>query len=84
MFCLHKENIMAKVEIDIKKKLIIDLGIHAFSSFGLSEKEVADAVEKDLVFTINERLHNMEGDVGCANGGKAFGYKFKPNDFRLA
>lgn len=74
---------MAKVEIDIKKKLVIDLDIHAFSSFGLSEKEIADAVAKDLVSTIQERLDYMGGECGCANDGKAFGYKFEPKGFKI-
>lgn len=65
------------------KKLVIDLAIEAYSSFGLKGEELVKAVEKDICHSIQERLYVMEGDVGCANDGKSFGYKFKPTGFRL-
>ena len=67
----------------IKKKLVIDLEVETYSSFGLSDDALVKAVEKDLEHSIQERMYIMDGEVGCANDGKAFGYKFKPTGFRL-
>jgi hypothetical protein len=67
----------------IKKKVVIDLDIEAYSSFGLAGDALVKAVEKDLVHSIQERMYIMSGDVGCANDGKAFGYRFKPTGFKL-
>lgn len=72
-----------KTEIDFKKKLVITLDIRAYSSFGLSEKELADLVAKDLPSTIKARLDYMGGECGCSNDGKAFGYKFEPKGFSI-
>lgn len=72
-----------KTEIDFKKKLVITLDIRAYSSFGLSEKELADLVAKDLSSTIKRRLDYMGGECGCFNDGKAFGYKFEPKGFSI-
>ena len=69
--------------IVIKKKVVIDLEVETYSSFGLSDDDLVKAVEKDLEHSIQERMYIMEGDVGCANDGKSFGYKFKPTGFRL-
>lgn len=70
-------------KILIKKKLVIDLEVETYSSFGLSDDALVKAVEKDLEHSIQERMYIMDGEVGCANDGKAFGYKFKPTGFRL-
>lgn len=67
----------------IKKKVVIALDIEAYSSFGLAGDALVNAVEKDLVHSIQERMYIMSGDVGCANDGKAFGYRFKPTGFKL-
>lgn len=74
---------MAYTEVDMKKKVVIELDIHAYSSFGVPAENLISLVMEDLKFSIQDRLHNMEGDVGCANDCKSFGYKFKPNDFSL-
>ena len=70
-------------KILIKKKLVIDLEVETYSSFGLSDDALVKAVEKDLEHSIQERMYIMDGEVGCANDGKAFGYKFKPTGSRL-
>jgi len=67
----------------IKKKVVIDLEIEAYSSFGLAGDALVKAVEKDIVHSLQERMNIMSGDVGCANDGKAFGYRFKPTGFKL-
>ena len=70
-------------KILIKKKLVIDLEVETYSSFGLSDDALRKAVEKDLEHSIQERMYIMSGDVGCANDGKAFGYRFKHTGFKL-
>jgi hypothetical protein len=67
----------------IKKRVVIDLEVETYSSFGLSDDELVKAVEKDLVHSIQERMYIMAGEVGCANDGKAFGYKFKSKGFKI-
>ena len=67
----------------IKKRVVIDLEVETYSSFGLSDDDLVKAVEKDLVHSIQERMYIMSGEVGCANDGKAFGYKFKPKGFKI-
>ena len=71
------------IAMKMKKKVIIELEIDAYSSFGVPEENLISLVMADLKWSIQDRLHNMEGGVGCANDGKSFGYKFKPNDFSL-
>lgn len=71
------------IAMKTKKKLIIELEIDAYSSFGVPAENLISLVMSDLKWSIQDRLHHMEGDVGCANDGKSFGYKFKPNDFSL-
>ena len=67
----------------IKKRVVIDLEVETYSSFGLSDDDLVKAVEKDLVHSIQERMYIMSGEVGCANDGKAFGYKFKSKGFKI-
>lgn len=67
----------------IKKRVVIDMEVETYSSFGLSDDDLVKAVEKDLVHSIQERMYIMSGEVGCANDGKAFGYKFKPKGFKI-
>ena len=67
----------------MKKKVIIELEIDAESRGGLDGKLLEQAVEKDLSFTVEPRLDNMYGDVGCYNDGKPFGYKYKPTGFTI-
>lgn len=67
----------------IKKRVVIDLEVEADSSFGLSDDDLVKAVEKNLVHSIQERMYIMAGEVGCANDGKAFGYKFEPKGFKI-
>lgn len=67
----------------IKKRVVIDLEVETYSSFGLSDDDLVKAVEKDLVHSIHERMYIMAGEVGCANDGKAFGYKFKSKGFKI-
>jgi len=65
----------------MKKKVIIELEIDAESCGCLEGKLLERAVEKDLPFTVETRLDNMSGDVGCFNDGKPFGYKYNPTGF---
>ena len=67
----------------IKKKVVIDLEIEAYSSFGLAGDALVKAVDKDIGHSLQERMNITSGDVGCANDGKAFGYRFKPTGFKL-
>lgn len=67
----------------IKKRVVIDLEVETYSSFGLSDDDLVKAVEKDLVHSIQERMYIMAGEVGCANDGKAFDYKFKSKGFKI-
>lgn len=74
---------MAK-PILIKKKVVIDLEIEAYSSFGLSGEALVKAVEKNLLHSLEERMFYMEGDVGvCDDPLPAFGYKFHAAGFKL-
>ena len=72
-----------RTEVDIKKKVVIELDIHAYSSFGVSVENLISLVMADLKFSIQDRLHNMEGDVCFVKDGMSFWYNFKPNDFSL-
>lgn len=67
----------------IKKRVIIDMEVETYSSFKLSDDDLVKAVENDLVHSIQERMYIMAGEAGCANDGKAFGYKFKPKGFKI-
>jgi len=74
---------MAYTEVDMKKKVVIELDIHAYSSFGVPAENLIPLVMADLKWSIQDRLHHMEGDIGCANDGKAFGYKFEAKGFKI-
>lgn len=67
----------------LKKKVIIELEIDAEGCVGLDETLLEQAVEKDLPVVVASRLDSMSGDVGCANDGKPFGYKFKPTGYTI-
>lgn len=69
--------------MNIKKRLVIDLDIEAYSSSGLSGDNLISAVEKDLKRSLEQRMLYISGDVGCYNGGNFFGYNFKADNFEI-
>lgn len=70
-------------KLTIKKKVSIDLEINAYSSFGLAGDDLKQAVEADLLTTLNSRMQTFSGSCGCYNDGMAFGYDFNVASFKV-